>query len=136
MADPFIAEIRIFFGNFAPRGWAECKGQVMPISQNTALFSLLGTMYGGNGRSTFALPDLSGRAPLGYGSSNGQSLELGQKGGLGCVGPASQESTAIPAHRTEESIDPRAGRTMKSTESVDLNIRATAEMEQVAEKLS
>lgn len=64
MTDPFLAEIRIFAGNFAPAGWALCAGQLMPISQNTALFSLLGTMYGGDGKSTFALPDLQGRAPM------------------------------------------------------------------------
>ena len=61
MADPFVAEIRIFPFNFAPKGWAWCDGQLLPISQNTALFSLLGTTYGGNGQSTFALPDLAGR---------------------------------------------------------------------------
>jgi microcystin-dependent protein len=60
MADPFVAEIRIFPFNFAPRGWAACDGQLLPISQNTALFSLLGTTYGGDGRSTFALPNLLG----------------------------------------------------------------------------
>lgn len=64
MTDPFLAEIRIFAGNFAPRGWALCDGQLLPISQNTALFSLLGTIYGGDGKSTFALPDLQGAAPL------------------------------------------------------------------------
>ena len=61
MADPFVAEIRIFPFNFAPKGWAWCDGQLMPLSQNTALFSLLGTTYGGNGKSNFALPDLQGR---------------------------------------------------------------------------
>lgn len=64
MADPFVAEIRIFPFNFAPKGWAWCDGQLLPISQNTALFSLLGTTYGGNGKSNFALPDLQGRAPM------------------------------------------------------------------------
>ena len=64
MADPFVAEIRIFPFNFAPKGWAFCDGQLMPISQNTALFSLLGTTYGGDGKSTFALPDLQGAVPL------------------------------------------------------------------------
>jgi microcystin-dependent protein len=64
MADPFIAEIRIFPFNFAPKGWAWCDGQLLPLSQNTALFSLLGTTYGGNGKSNFALPDLQGRAPM------------------------------------------------------------------------
>ena len=64
MSDPFVAEIRIFGFNFAPTGWAMCNGQLLPLSQNTALFSLLGTMYGGDGKSTFALPDLQGRVPL------------------------------------------------------------------------
>ncbi len=64
MADPFVAEIRIFPFNFAPKGWAWCDGQLMPLSQNTALFSLLGTTYGGDGKSNFALPDLQGRAPM------------------------------------------------------------------------
>lgn len=71
MSDPFVAEIRIFAGNFAPKNWAMCNGQILPISQNTALFSLLGTFYGGNGFNTFALPDLRGRAPMdaGFGSN-------------------------------------------------------------------
>jgi microcystin-dependent protein len=64
MADPFVAEIRIFPFNFAPKGWAWCNGQLLPISQNTALFSLLGTFYGGDGKSNFALPDLEGRAAM------------------------------------------------------------------------
>ena len=82
MADPFVAEIRIFPFNFAPKGWAWCNGQLMPISQNTALFSLLGTTYGGDGRSNFALPDLQGRAPMHPGQGNGLSLhDLGETGG-------------------------------------------------------
>ena len=82
MADPFVAEIRIFPFNFAPRGWAWCNGQLMPISQNTALFSLLGTTYGGDGKSTFALPDLQGRAPMHPGQGPGLSLhDLGESGG-------------------------------------------------------
>ena len=68
MADPFVAEIRIFPFNFPPKGWAWCDGQLLPLSQNTALFSLLGTTYGGNGKSNFALPDLQGRAPMHPGS--------------------------------------------------------------------
>ena len=63
MSEPFIGEIRIFGCNFAPRGWAFCQGQLLPIAQNTALFSILGTTYGGDGRTTLALPDLQGRAP-------------------------------------------------------------------------
>ena len=82
MADPFVAEIRIFPFNFAPRGWAWCDGQLLPISQNTALFSLLGTTYGGDGKSTFALPDLEGRAAMHPGQGPGLSLhDLGETGG-------------------------------------------------------
>lgn len=82
MADPFVAEIRIFPFNFAPKGWATCDGQILPISQNTALFSLLGTTYGGNGQSTFALPNLAGSAPMHPGQGKGLSLhDLGEVGG-------------------------------------------------------
>lgn len=82
MADPFVAEIRIFPGNFAPTGWATCDGQLLPISQNTALFSLLGTMYGGNGLSTFALPDLKGRSPMHHGQGPGLSVrDIGESSG-------------------------------------------------------
>ena len=86
MADPFVAEIRIFRFNFAPRGWAFCDGQLLPISQNTALFSLLGTTYGGDGKSTFALPDLQGNAPMHPGQGPGLSLhDLGETGGAQTV---------------------------------------------------
>ncbi len=80
--DPFVAEIRILPFNFAPKGWAQCNGQLLPISQNTALFSLLGTFYGGDGKSTFALPDLQGRAALHQGQGPGLSERfLGEQGG-------------------------------------------------------
>jgi microcystin-dependent protein len=80
--DPFVAEIRIFPFNFAPKGWAWCNGQLLPLSQNTALFSLLGTTYGGDGKSNFALPDLQGRAPMHPGQGPGLSLhDLGETGG-------------------------------------------------------
>ncbi|MDE4135068.1 tail fiber protein [Phaeobacter sp. QD34_3] len=83
MSEPFIAEIRIFAGTFAPRGWAFCNGQVLPIAQNTALFSLIGTIYGGDGRSTTALPNLQGRAPMHPGRGPGlTSRSLGQQGGV------------------------------------------------------
>jgi microcystin-dependent protein len=96
MADPFVAEIRIFPFNFAPKGWAFCDGQILPISQNTALFSLLGTTYGGNGQSTFALPDLQGRAPMHPGQGPGLSLyDLGQTGGSETVTLLESE---IPSH--------------------------------------
>src|SRR5271155_2103808 len=82
MSDQFVAEIRIFPFNFAPTGWAFCNGQIMPISQNTALFSLLGTTYGGNGTSNFALPNLQGSAPLQQGQGPGLSLyDLEENGG-------------------------------------------------------
>jgi microcystin-dependent protein len=82
VADPFVAEIRIFPFNFAPKGWAFCDGQLMPLSQNTALFSLLGTTYGCDGKSTFALPDLQGRSAMHPGQGQGLSLrDLGQEGG-------------------------------------------------------
>jgi len=82
MADPFVAEIRIFPFNFAPTGWATCDGQLLPISQNTALFSLLGTTYGGDGRSTFALPNLGGSAAMHPGQGAGLSQRfLGEQGG-------------------------------------------------------
>lgn len=82
MSSPFVAEIRIFGFNFAPTGWALCNGQILPISQNTALFSLLGTTYGGNGQSTFALPDLQDRAPMHPGQGPGLSLhDLGEEAG-------------------------------------------------------
>lgn len=96
MADPFVAEIRIFPFNFAPRGWAFCDGQILPLSQNTALFSLLGTTYGGNGQSTFALPDLQGRAPMHPGQGPGLSLhDLGETGGSDTVSLLESE---IPSH--------------------------------------
>jgi microcystin-dependent protein len=77
MAEPFLSEIRIMSFGYAPRGWAMCNGQFLPINQNQALFSLLGTVYGGNGQTTFALPDLRGNVPIHVGSS----FTLGQKGG-------------------------------------------------------
>jgi microcystin-dependent protein len=96
MADPFVAEIRIFPFNFAPKGWAFCNGQILPISQNTALFSLLGTTYGGDGKSTFALPDLQGSTPLHPGQGPGLSLyDLGQIGGSESVTLLESE---IPYH--------------------------------------
>ena len=96
MADPFVAEIRIFPFNFPPKGWAFCDGQIMPISQNTALFSLLGTVYGGDGKSTFALPDLQGSAAMHPGQGQGLSLrDLGEIGGSETVTLLQSE---IPVH--------------------------------------
>src|SRR5438876_1247505 len=96
MASPFVAEIRIFGFNFPPRGWAFCDGQILPISQNTALFSLLGTTYGGDGKSNFALPDLQGRAAMHPGQGPGLSLhDLGEESGSDTVTLLDSE---IPAH--------------------------------------
>ena len=81
MSEPFLAEVRIVGFNFAPRGWAFCDGQILPINQNQSLYSLLGTTYGGDGRTSFALPDMRGRTPIHVGSSNGVSHQLGQKSG-------------------------------------------------------
>jgi len=97
MADNFVGEIRIVGFNFAPNGWAECDGQLLPISQNTALFSLLGTMYGGDGRSNFALPDFQGRAAMGSGQGNGlTSRVVGETGGTETVALTISQ---LPAHR-------------------------------------
>ena len=97
MTDPFVAEIRMFGFNFAPRGWATCNGQILPIAQNTALFSLLGTTYGGNGTSNFGLPNFVGSVPLHPGQGNGLSLrDLGETGGTETVTLLESE---MPAHR-------------------------------------
>jgi len=96
MADPFVAEIRIFPFNFPPKGWAFCDGQILPISQNTALFSLLGTTYGGDGKSTFALPDMQGNVPMQPGQGQGLSLrDLGEMSGVETV---TLLQTEIPVH--------------------------------------
>lgn len=98
MANPFVAEIRMVGFNFAPTGWALCNGQLMPISQNTALFSLLGTNYGGDGRSTFGLPNLQGMGPLHAGGSQGPGLSpyiVGQTGGEQAV---TLLASQLPSH--------------------------------------
>ena len=137
MADPFVAEIRIFPFNFAPRGWAWCNGQLLPISQNTALFSLLGTTYGGDGRSTFALPDLRGRAPMHPGQGPGLSLhDLGEAGGAASVTLLESE---IPSHshthravaEAGEENDP-AGATLGVTIGNNLYINATSPLVSMA----
>jgi microcystin-dependent protein len=112
--EPFIGQIMMFGGSFAPRGWAFCEGQLLPISQNAALFSILGTTYGGDGRSTFALPDLRGRVAIHPGSGPGLSnYRLGEKGGVESV---ALNVNQIPAHShgisasngTADSADPTA----------------------------
>lgn len=91
MSEPFLGEIRLFALNYAPKGWALCNGQMLPINQNQALFSLLGTTYGGNGQTTFALPDLQGRAPVHFGGS----MNLGESAGEAAHILTTQE---MPAH--------------------------------------
>jgi microcystin-dependent protein len=106
VADPFLAEIRIFPFNFAPKGWALCNGQLIAISQNTALFSLLGTTYGGDGKSNFALPNLQGNVPMHPGQGPGLSLhDLGEMGGEATV---TLLQTEIPAHThtLQAQVDP------------------------------
>lgn len=96
MADPFVAEIRIFGFQFAPKGWALCNGQLLPLSQNTALFSLLGTTFGGDGKSTFALPNMQGNAPMHPGQGPGLSLhDLGEQAGSETV---SLTTSQMPLH--------------------------------------
>ena len=96
MSEPFLGQISMFGGNFAPRGWALCDGQLLAIAQNQALFSLLGTTYGGDGRTTFALPDLRGRVPMHPGNGPGLTpRSLGQKGGTESVTLTTQE---MPSH--------------------------------------
>ena len=96
MSEPFIGQIQTYGFNFAPRGWAKCDGQLLPISQNTALFSLLGTIYGGDGRTTFALPDLRGRAPMHQGNGPGVSTrKIGQRPGTEYV---TLNVAQMPAH--------------------------------------
>jgi len=95
MSSPFLAEIRIWACNFAPTGWAQCNGQLLPISQNTALFSLLGTNYGGDGKSTFALPNFEGASPIQQGQGPGLSLyELGEQGGTPFITLVSYERSS------------------------------------------
>jgi microcystin-dependent protein len=104
MSEPFLAEIRLFAGNFAPRGWLFCDGQLLLINQNSALFSLLGTNFGGDGRTTFGLPDLRGRVPIHAGGSDGPGLRpyrLGEKGGAETVAVTTTLSQSDDAHAHE-----------------------------------
>jgi microcystin-dependent protein len=122
MADPFVAEIRITGFNFAPRGWATCDGQLIPISQNTALFALLGTMYGGNGQTTFALPNLGGRAPIGPGQGPGLTYHTqGETGGATSV---TLLTSQMPAHSHPQAVHLSTANT--GTPAADKAIAQTA----------
>src|SRR4030095_10351861 len=106
MSDQFVAEIRIFPFNFPPTGWAFCDGQLLPLSQNTALFSLLGTTYGGDGKSTFALPDLQGSAPMQPGQGQGLSLrDLGEMSGVDSITLLVSE-IPLHTHQLKAATDP------------------------------
>jgi microcystin-dependent protein len=118
MSDPFVAEIRIFPFNFAPKGWAFCDGQILPISQNTALFSLLGTTYGGDGKSTFALPDLQGSAPMQPGQGQGLSLrDLGEMSGVESITLLVSE---IPVHTHTQMASSQQGDIQEPTPTTSL----------------
>lgn len=116
MSEPFLAEVRIVGFNFAPRGWAFCDGQILPINQNQSLYSLLGTTYGGDGRTTFALPDLRGRTPIHVGQSDGgQHHSEGQKSGEETHTLAANE---MPNHDHQAMASANDGGTPVPTDSV------------------
>ncbi|KRS11535.1 hypothetical protein XM53_16515, partial [Roseovarius atlanticus] len=106
MSEPFIAQIVLFGGNFAPRGWAFCDGQLLPINQNQALFSLVGTTYGGDGRTTFALPDLRGRAPLG--PRQGPGLTFRREGERGGTERVTLTQLEMPNHSHAANVETTA----------------------------
>ena len=112
MAQPYVGEIRLFAGNFAPAGWAFCNGATLPISENETLFQLIGTTYGGDGQETFQLPDLQGRVPLHNGTLSGTTYIIGQNGGVENVTLTAQQ---IPTHSHAPmgSLDPAAARTIE-----------------------
>jgi microcystin-dependent protein len=116
MSDPYIGEIRMFGGNFAPVGWAFCNGQTLPISENDALFTLIGTTYGGDGQETFNLPDLQGRIPLHMGTgSSGTTYQIGEKAGVETV---TLTTGQIPAHTHPMLGSTNAATTLDPTNNV------------------
>jgi microcystin-dependent protein len=118
MTNPFVAEMRIFPFNFPPVGWAFCNGQILPISQNTALFSLLGTTYGGDGRSNFALPNMQGSAPMQPGQGPGLSLhDLGETGGSQTV---TLQVSEMPSHTHALMASAEEGRNFVPASNVGL----------------
>jgi microcystin-dependent protein len=124
MSDPFIAEIKIFAGNFAPRGWALCNGQLLPIAQNTALFSLVGTTYGGDGRTTFGLPNLQGRLPVHPGTGPGlTNRRLGESGGSEDV---TLSTANLPNHSHTVALDLKASSGAANTSDPRGNALAAA----------
>ena len=126
MSDPFVAEIRIFPFNFAPKGWAFCDGQLLPISQNTALFSLLGTTYGGDGKSTFALPDMQGNAPMQPGQGQGLSLrDLGEMSGVESITLLVSE-IPVHTHALRAGVEPSDNRLPSPTVELSVSTGAFA----------
>ena len=122
MSQPFIGEIRMFGGNFAPRGWALCNGQTMSISQNAALFSILGTTYGGNGTSTFMLPNLQGQAPMNWGASPyGTQYTIGETGGSANVTLTAAQMPAH-SHQAQAGVSNLAGNVTDPTNAVPAQI--------------
>ncbi len=136
MSEPFIGQICIYGFNFAPRGWAFCNGQILSISQNTALFSLLGTTYGGNGTTTFALPNLQSRVPLHFGQGSGlSSYSLGEVTGSenvtltqGNLPPHNHNSTTPASAADGSSIDPAAGAVLGAGTKIYIAAAATVQM--------
>jgi microcystin-dependent protein len=141
MSEPFIAEIRIFAGNFAPRSWAFCNGQLLPIAQNTALFSLVGTTYGGDGRTTFGLPNLQGRAPMHPGRGPGLTdRRLGQSSGVETVSVTEaqmashshtargSENTAVASAPANNYVARGGGRGVNSYLNADTSVGASKEL--------
>lgn len=110
MINPFLGTVNLFAGNFAPRGWAIASGQILPIAQNTALFALLGTTYGGNGQTTFALPDLRGRAPIHFGQGPGlPNIDIGEVSGTETVSLIASE---MPSHNHTMNVSSAKGNTV------------------------
>jgi microcystin-dependent protein len=141
MSEPFIAEIRIFAGNFAPRSWAFCNGQLLPVAQNTALFSLVGTTYGGDGRTTFGLPNLQGRAPMHPGRGPGLTdRRLGQSSGVETVSVTEaqmashshtargSENTAVASAPANNYVARGGGRGVNSYLNADTSVGASKEL--------
>ncbi len=129
MSEPFVGEIRMFAGNFAPRGWAFCDGQLLAVSQNDALFSLLGTIYGGDGRTTFGLPDLRGRVPIHAGTGPGLSpRRLGAKAGAENVTLTTNQlpSHTHPVQGTSDPADSTDPATRLPAQATTINLFASS----------
>ena len=121
MGQPFVGEIRMFGGNFAPAGWAMCNGQLMPISENDVLFSLIGTTYGGDGQSTFALPNLQSRVPNHMGTGGGASYVIGEAAGVETVTLTTQQ---IPSHNHPVQVSTQPGNASAPAANVTLSTEA------------